>query len=225
VNATNMLERIKERAMRFRVWVVCRLWAKLVAGVPLLIILGVILVSIGAQTGIPTWLTFIGLVVVYLVYGGLTMFLHWTYSMPLSLIRSGDADCQGVPYSLEYDLQQQALVRQVGQQCDAQQLELLRQMYEQDKLVVGMVLPKGCSGYPIFVGNQKIYAVGSPEFNGQIVAAIHQINQQLAPTGRQVPERVAIDIIAMTQQFVRPGASEVEQTTDDEQGEQNGGQQ
>lgn len=225
MSAANLLERVKAQGMQFRVWLACRLWAKLVAGVPLLIIIGVIQVSIGAQTGFPTWLTFIGLVVVYLVYGGLTIFLHWTYSMPLPLIRAGGADCQGVPYTLDYDLQRRAIMRRVEQQRVAQQLELLRQMDEQGELVVGMVLPKGCLGHPIFVGDQKIYAVGSPEYNAQIVAAIHQVNEQLAPTGRQVPERVAIDIIAMTQQFVRPSASEVEQTTNDEQGEQNGGQQ
>ncbi|MHB8596729.1 MAG: hypothetical protein ACYDER_07960 [Ktedonobacteraceae bacterium] len=40
-----------------------------------------------------------------------------------------------------------------------------------------------------------IYAVGSPEYNAQVVAAIRQVNERLAPEGKRVPERTAIDII------------------------------
>jgi hypothetical protein len=40
-----------------------------------------------------------------------------------------------------------------------------------------------------------IYAVGSPEDNARVVQAIRQVNERLAPEGKRVPERVAIDII------------------------------
>lgn len=40
-----------------------------------------------------------------------------------------------------------------------------------------------------------IYEVGSPEYNAQIVDAIHTLNERLAPEGKRVPERVALDII------------------------------
>jgi len=41
----------------------------------------------------------------------------------------------------------------------------------------------------------KGYAIGSPEYNAQIVAAIRQVNERLAPQGKRVPERVAMEII------------------------------
>ena len=40
-----------------------------------------------------------------------------------------------------------------------------------------------------------IYAVGSPEDNARVVQAIRKLNEQLAPEGKRVPERVVIDII------------------------------
>lgn len=43
-----------------------------------------------------------------------------------------------------------------------------------------------------------IYAVGSPEYHAQIVAAIREVNKQLAPEGKRVPERDALDILRQT---------------------------
>lgn len=40
-----------------------------------------------------------------------------------------------------------------------------------------------------------IHAVGSPEYNAQIVDALRQVNERLAKDGKRVPERAAIDII------------------------------
>lgn len=40
-----------------------------------------------------------------------------------------------------------------------------------------------------------IYQVGSPEYNAQVVEAIRSLNERLAPQGKRVPERVAIEII------------------------------
>jgi hypothetical protein len=40
-----------------------------------------------------------------------------------------------------------------------------------------------------------IYAVGSPEYNAQVISTIHKLNERLAPQGKRVPERAAIDII------------------------------
>src|SRR5579872_7291700 len=42
-----------------------------------------------------------------------------------------------------------------------------------------------------------VYAIGSKEHNAQIVKAVRTVNEQLAPQGKRVPERVAIDIITM----------------------------
>jgi hypothetical protein len=53
-----------------------------------------------------------------------------------------------------------------------------------------------------------IYEVGSPEFNAQIVSAIHALNDQLEPQGKRIPERVAIDIISRTtREYGRPDGS------------------
>jgi hypothetical protein len=53
-----------------------------------------------------------------------------------------------------------------------------------------------------------IYEVGSPEFNAQIVSAIHALNEQLEPQGKRIPERVAIDIISRTtREYGQPGGS------------------
>ena len=45
-----------------------------------------------------------------------------------------------------------------------------------------------------------IYAVGSPEYNQQIVAALRQVNERLEPQGKRVPERAAIEIIKQHQE-------------------------
>ncbi len=39
------------------------------------------------------------------------------------------------------------------------------------------------------------YAVGSPEYNAQVVQVIHQVNERLAPHGKRLPERAAIEMI------------------------------
>jgi hypothetical protein len=44
-------------------------------------------------------------------------------------------------------------------------------------------------------GAPGVYEVGSPEYNAQIIAALRQVNEQLAPQGKRVPERAAIHII------------------------------
>lgn len=50
----------------------------------------------------------------------------------------------------------------------------------------------------------QIYEVGSPEYNAQIVGAVRQLNERLAPDGRRIPERVAIEIIEqVTNQYGR----------------------
>jgi hypothetical protein len=41
----------------------------------------------------------------------------------------------------------------------------------------------------------RSYAVGSPEYNAQVVAAIRQVNERLEPQGKRVPERAAMEII------------------------------
>jgi hypothetical protein len=41
----------------------------------------------------------------------------------------------------------------------------------------------------------RSYEVGSPEYHAQIVAMIHQTNEQLEPQGKRIPERVTIEII------------------------------
>jgi hypothetical protein len=41
----------------------------------------------------------------------------------------------------------------------------------------------------------RSYAVGSPEYNAQIVTTIRQLNERLEPQGKRVPERTAIEII------------------------------
>jgi hypothetical protein len=40
-----------------------------------------------------------------------------------------------------------------------------------------------------------IYAVGSPEYNAQIVGMIYTLNERLARRGKRIPERVAMDVI------------------------------
>jgi hypothetical protein len=50
------------------------------------------------------------------------------------------------------------------------------------------------NGHQAEVSN-GVYEIGSPEHNAQIVAALRQVNEQLAPQGKRVPERVAIDVI------------------------------
>ena len=50
-----------------------------------------------------------------------------------------------------------------------------------------------------------IHAVGSPEYNAQVVDMIRQLNERLAKDGKRVPERVAIDIITqVTDQYGKP---------------------
>ena len=41
----------------------------------------------------------------------------------------------------------------------------------------------------------KSYAVGSPEYNAQVVQVIHQINEQVALQGKRLPERAVIEMI------------------------------
>jgi hypothetical protein len=55
-----------------------------------------------------------------------------------------------------------------------------------------------------------MYAVGSPEYNAQIVDAIRQVNERLAPEGKHVPERVAMDIILQQTHGIQehPGADD-----------------
>jgi hypothetical protein len=152
MNATNMLERVNAQWMRFRVWLACRLWAKLIAGVLLLAIMGVIQVPIGVQAGLPVWLTIIVLLVAYLMYCALTGYLHWKYTQVLiQSDRADRADCQGVPYDLSYDHRQQDIIRQL------EQLRVARQHVQQID-----VFPKGCTGYPIFIGTQELYRVIRP---------------------------------------------------------------
>lgn len=43
-----------------------------------------------------------------------------------------------------------------------------------------------------------IYEVGSPEYNAQIVAIVQELNARLAPQGKRIPEKTAIDIIHLT---------------------------
>jgi hypothetical protein len=54
-----------------------------------------------------------------------------------------------------------------------------------------------------------IYEVGSPEYNAQVISAIHALNEQLAPQGKRIPERAAIDIIHRTvKEYGQPGGSD-----------------
>lgn len=55
-----------------------------------------------------------------------------------------------------------------------------------------------------------MYAVGSPEYNAQIVDAIRQVNERLASQGKHVPERVAMDIILQQTHGIQehPGADD-----------------
>lgn len=46
----------------------------------------------------------------------------------------------------------------------------------------------------------KGYALGSPQYNAQVVATIRQINERLAPQGKRVPERAAMEIIKQTEE-------------------------
>jgi hypothetical protein len=39
------------------------------------------------------------------------------------------------------------------------------------------------------------HAVGSPEYNAQVVEAVRTLNERMNPTGKHAPERVAMDII------------------------------
>ena len=53
-----------------------------------------------------------------------------------------------------------------------------------------------------------VYEVGSPEHNAQIIAALRQVNEQLEPQGKRVPERVAIHIIIDELPSIRTRESE-----------------
>lgn len=42
---------------------------------------------------------------------------------------------------------------------------------------------------------RPLHAVGSPEYNAQVVAALQQLNERLATQGKRIPERTALEII------------------------------
>lgn len=48
---------------------------------------------------------------------------------------------------------------------------------------------------------QPTFAVGSPEYNALVIGAIHAVNEQLAPEGKRIPEKIAIGFINETLGF------------------------
>jgi hypothetical protein len=231
MNAANILGCINAQGVRLRTWIAGRLWAKLVAGALLLPLMGVIQVPLGIQAGIPAWLTIIALVLAYVAYGVLTVFLHRKYSQPALSILGDDADL-GTSVFVDDSVSREERLAEIRRMDMAQRLTAIRQRYDQVfPMVVQMDLPDGYIHVgnrdhgPVVVGDQKIYAVGSPEYNAQIMAAIHQINAQLAPSGQRVPERIIIGILSAIQQAAARSGSPDGEQTDDEQGKQNGGQE